>query len=100
MEKIKTLAARKYYYLTTNRYFEFITHQTYDESLFLIIENSGGQISFTITNISTNEITAFSNPETGEYIIPLIKGSKMKLEIKSSKAIGAYKIVRKTIIPN
>lgn len=45
----------------------------------------------------TNEVTSFNNPNTNTYEIPLKKGNKIKLHITSSKAVGSYKIVRKTI---
>ena len=98
MEKLKTLAARKYKYLSCHRYFVFTGHKEYEESLVLTLTNDGGQITFTFTD-STGKETVFDNPETGEYIIPLQKGEKTKLVINASKAIGAYNIKKKTIKP-
>ena len=98
MEKLKTLAARKYKYLSCHRYFAFTGHEEYEESLVLTLTNDGGQITFTFTD-SKGQKTIFNNPETGEYNIPLKKGEKMKLVITASKAIGAYSIKKKTIKP-
>ena len=98
MEKTKTLASRKYYLLSCHKYFVFVSHKEYEESLMLIVTNDGGQISFIFT-APDGEETAFNNPESGEYIIPLKKGEKTKLVITASKAIGSYKISlkRKTL---
>ena len=96
MEKLKTLAARKYKYLSCHRYFVFTGHKEYEESLVLTLTNDGGQITFTFTD-SKGQKTIFNNPETGEYNIPLQKGEKTKLVITASKAIGAYNIKKKTI---
>ncbi len=97
MEKLKTLAARKYFLLLCHRYHMFKGHKEYEESLILTVNNNGGNICFTFTDMSTNEVITFDNPETGDYVIPLKKGEKMKLVITAAKAIGAYKIVKKTI---
>ena len=97
MEKIVIQAARKYYLLSCHRYQTFIGHQKYEESLILSITNDGGSISFTFTDLSTNEVIAFDNPQAEEYVIPLKKGRKMKLTIVASKAVGTYKISKKTI---
>lgn len=96
MEKYRTLAARKYKYLSCHRYFVFTGHKEYEESLVLTITNDGGQISFTFTD-SKGQETVFDNPASGEYVIPLQKGEKTKLVITASKAIGAYNIKKKTI---
>ena len=98
MEKLKTLAVRKYKYLLCHLCFVFTCHKEYEESLVLTLTNNGGQITFTFTD-STGKETVFDNPETGEYIIPLQKGEKTKLVINASKAIGAYNIKKKTIKP-
>ncbi len=94
MEKYRTLAARKYYLLSCHRYFIFKGHKEYEESLVIIITNEGGSISFTFTNLITNEVIEFKNPKTGEYVVPITKGGKTKLVITASMAIGAYKIVK------
>lgn len=96
MEQLKTLAARKYKYLSCHRCFVFTGQKEYEESLVLTLTNNGGQITFTFTD-SKGQETIFNNPETGEYIIPLQKGEKTKLVITASKAIGAYNIKKKTI---
>lgn len=98
MEKLRIQASRKYYLLSCHRYLVFTGHKESDESLILTITNDGGVISFTFTNLTTNEVTNYDNPKTGEYIIPLKKGNKTKLTIVASRAIGSYKIVKKTII--
>ena len=94
MEKLKTLAARKYKYLSCHRYFVFTGHKEYEESLVLTVTNDGGQIKFAFTDSAGKE-TVLDNPETGEYIIPLQKGEKTKLVITASKAVGAYNIKKK-----
>ena len=98
MEKLRIQASRKYHLLSCHRYFVFTGHKEYDESIILTVTNDGGSISFTFTDLTTNEVIEYDNPKTGEYIIPLKKGNKTKLTIVASKAIGAYKIVKKTII--
>ena len=97
MEILRIQAARKYYLLSCHRYQTFIGHKEYEESLILTITNNGGYISFTFTDLSTNEVITFDNPKTGEYIVLLKKGSKMKMDIKASKAIGAYNIKKRTV---
>lgn len=97
MEKYITLAARKYYLLSCHRYFVFKGHKKYEESLVINVTNNGGSISFTFTDLTTNEVIEFKDPKTGEYVVPLTKGGKTKLVITASHAIGAYKIVKKTI---
>lgn len=97
MEKYRTLTARKYYLLSCHRYFVFKGHKEYEQSLVINITNEGGEICFTFTNLATNEVKEIKNPKTGEYAIPLTKGGKTKLVITASHAIGAYKIVKKTI---
>ena len=98
MEKIKLQAARKYYFLSCHRYMTFTAHKEYEESIILNITNEGGDISFIFTDLSTNEVVRFDNPNTGEYIIPLVKGQKTKLVINASKAIGSYNIKKRTIM--
>lgn len=61
------------------------------------LNNDGGAIRFDFTDAETGEVTTLDNPSSGEYAIPLEKGKTMKLLITASKAIGAYKIVRKTV---
>lgn len=97
MEKYRTLAARKYYLLSCHRYFVFKGHKKYEQSLIVSVTNNGGSISFTFTDLATQEVKEFKDPQTGEFTVPLTKGNKMKLVINASKAIGAYKIVKKTI---
>ena len=97
MEKLRILAARKYYLLSTHRYYFFTGHKVYEESLILTVTNDGGSICFTFVDLSSNEEIAYENPTSGEYIIPLKKGSKMKLVITSSNARGAYKIAKRTV---
>ena len=97
MEKLRTLAARKYYLLSTHRYYFFTGHKVYEESLILTVTNNGGSICFTFVDLSSSEEIAYENPASGEYIIPLKKGSKMKLVITSSNARGAYKIAKRTV---
>lgn len=97
MEKYRTLAARKYYLLSCHRFFVFKGHKEYEESLVINITNEGGEICFTFTDLLTNEVKEFKDPKTGEYIIPLTKGGKIKLVITASHAIGSYNIKKKTI---
>ncbi len=98
MEKTRLQAARKYYLLSCHRFQVFKGHKEYEESLVLSVTNNGGSICFTFTDLSTNEVITFDNPKTGDYVISLKRGEQMKLVITASKAIGAYKIVKKTII--
>ena len=97
MEKLRIQAARKYYLLSCHRYQVFTGHKEYEESLLLTLTNDGGSISFKFIDLSNNEVITFDNPKTGEYVIPLKKRIKTKMVITASKAIGAYKIVKKTI---
>lgn len=97
MEKYRTLTARKYHFLSTHRSFLFKGHKKYEQSLIVVIQNNGGNINFTFTDLANEEVFAFDNPSSGKYEIKLVKGNKMKLLITSSKAIGSYKIIKKTI---
>ncbi len=97
MEKLRTILSRKYHFLTTHRYHVFNGHKEYEQSLILSLVNNGGSICFTFTDLSSNETTTFDNPDSGDYVIPLKKGGKTKMVITSNKAIGSYKIVKKTI---
>ena len=97
MEKLRTLASRKYYLLSCHRYFVFKGHKEYDESLVINVTNEGGSISFAFTDLVTNEVIEFKDPKTGKYVVPLTKGGKTKLVITASHAIGAYNIKKKTI---
>ena len=97
MEKLRTLASRKYYSLSCHRFFVFKGHKEHEQSLVINITNEGGEICFTFTDLVTNEVIEFKNPKTGEYIIPLTKGGKTKLVITASHAIGSYNIKKKTI---
>ena len=97
MEKLRTLTSRKYYLLSCHRFFVFKGHKEYDESLVINVTNEGGSISFTFTDLATNEVIEFKDPKTGEYVVPLTKGGKTKLVITASHAIGAYNIKKKTI---
>ncbi len=98
MEKIRLVAARKYYLLSCHRTLMLSTHKKYEESLLLTVTNDGGAISFRFTDLTTKEVTSFDNPKSGEYVVPLEKGNKMELLIVASKAIGSYKLVKKTIV--
>ena len=97
MEKLRTLASRKYCLLSCHRFFVFKGHKEYEQSLVINITNEGGEICFTFTDLLTNEVKEFKDPKTGEYIIPLTKGGKIKLVITASHAIGSYNIKKKTI---
>lgn len=97
MEKKRTILSRKYIYLSCNKYHVFNALNEHEQSLLLSVTNNGGSICFTFTDLSNNQTTVLDNPQTGDYVIPLVKGNKMKLAVKASKAIGAYKIVKKTI---
>ena len=97
MEKLRTLTIRKYLLLSCHRYFFFSGHKKYDESLIFYVTNNSGTISFRFTDLSSKEEILFDNPKTGEYVVPLKKGGKMKLVISASRASGGYKIVKKTI---
>lgn len=94
----KTQASRKYYLLSCHRFMTFKGHKSYEETIILSVINDGGSICFTFTDLSSNEVISFDNPKSGDYIIPLKKGIKTKLVITASKAIGSYKIIKKTII--
>lgn len=96
MEKLRTLASRKYYLLSCHRFFVFKGHKEYEQSLVINVTNEGGSISFTFTDLVTNEVIEFKDPKTGEYVVPLTKGGKTKLVIAASHAIGAYNIKKKT----
>lgn len=97
MEKLRTLASRKYYLLSCYRFFVFKGHKEHEQLLVIQITNEGGEICFTFTDLVTNKVTEFKNPKSGEYVIHLTKGGKTKLVITASHAIGAYKIVKRTI---
>ena len=97
MEKLRTLQCRSYYLLYTNQTMIINVHKKYDQSIILNVTNNGGTIDFTFTDLTTNEVKSFNNPNTNTYEIPLKKGNRIKLHIASSKAVGSYKIVRKTI---
>ena len=97
MEKLRTLTSRKYYLLSCHRFFVFKGHKEYEQSLVINVTNEGGSISFTFTDLATNEVKEFKDPQSGEIIIPLTKGGKTKLVITASHAIGAYNIKKKTI---
>lgn len=97
MEKYRTLTARKYYSLSCHRFFVFKGHKKYEQSLVIYITNEGGEICFTFTDLATNEVIEYKDPKSGEYVIYLTKGGKTKLVITTSHAIGAYKIVKRTI---
>lgn len=97
MEKYQTLTARKYYLLSCHRFFVFKGHKKYEQSLIVSVTNNGGSISFTFTDLVTNEVIEFKDSKTGEYIIPLTKGGKTKLVITAYHAIGSYNIKKKTI---
>ena len=94
----KTQASRKYYLLSCHRFMTYIGHKSYEETIILSVINDGGSICFTFTDLSNNEVISLDNPKSGDYIIPLKKGIKTKLVITASKAIGSYKIIKKTII--
>ena len=65
--------------------------------MLLTVTNNGGSISFTFTDLATNEVITYDNPKSGEYVIPLNKGKKIKLAIIAHKAIGSYKIEKKRV---
>ena len=96
MEKIRTLASRKYLILSCHRTFVLTGNKNHEQSIILTLTNNGGTIKFTFTDLDTNEVTTFDNPISGEYVIPLKKGVKTKLLITASKAKGSYKIRKKT----
>jgi len=98
MERLQVQASRKYRYLTCHRFQVFKAHKEFEESLILSVINNSGSISFTFTDLSNNEVISFDNPKSGDYVIPLKKGIKTRLVIAASKAIGSYKIIKKTII--
>ena len=81
MEKLRIQAARKYYLLSCHRCLTFVGHKENEESIVLTITNDGGSICFTFTDLTTKEVTSFDNPKSGEYVIPLNKGSKTELLI-------------------
>ena len=98
MEKPRIQAARKYYLLSCHRCLTFVGHKENEESIILTITNDGGSICFAFTDLTTKGVISFDNPKTGQYVVPLKNGNKMRLEINASKAIGSYRIEKKTII--
>ena len=98
MGKLRLLASRKYYLLSCHRTLTISNHKEYEELILLTVTNDGGAISFRFTDLTSKEVTSFDNPKSGEYVIPLNKGSKTELLIVASRAIGAYKIEKKTVI--
>lgn len=97
MEKLLTVSSRKYFYLSTNRYFTFKGHKKFDKSIIITFENRGGEIEFNLTNLSSGETHKLTSSDAGTHEFSLPKLEKVQLYIKSSKAIGSYKIQIKTI---
>lgn len=97
MEKLRTIGNRKYYLLSSHSFFTIKGDLEYEESIVLDVVNNGGDISFTFTDLSSNEVTSFVNPSSGNYVVPLQKGGKMKLDIRAKKAIGSYRLQKRTI---
>ena len=96
-EKILTVSSRKYAYLSTNRYFTFKGHKKYEKSIIITFENKGGEIEFNLTNLSSGKSHKLTSSDAGTHEFPLPKLEKVQLYIKSSKAIGSYKIQVKTV---
>ena len=97
-EKIRTLTTRSFHALTCNRRTLLRGHKEYEQSLVITVENNGGNLSFTLTDLSTNEVTKLDNPTSGVYTMPLTKGAKYQFVITAKAAKGKYKIQKKTII--
>ena len=97
MEKLLTVSSRKYAYLSTNRYFTFKGHKEYEKSIIITFENRSGEIEFNLTNLSSGKTHKLTSSDAGTHEFPLPKLEKVLLHIKSSKAIGSYKIQVKTI---
>ena len=97
MEKIRTIHSRAFYLISCHRYYVFKGHKEYEESIILTVKNDGGTIDFVFTDSTNNENISFINPPSGEYIVPLKKGEKMKLVITAKGAKGSYKIAKKII---
>ena len=97
MEKLRTISNRKYYLLSSHSFFTIKSDPEYEESIVLDVVNNGGDISFTFTDLSSNEVTNFVNPSSGNYAVPMKKGGKMKLDIRAKRAIGSYHLQKRTI---
>ena len=96
-EVIRTVTARWYKLLSCYRCFHFKGHKVYEQSIIVTLKNSGGEINFEFTDLSTNEVTTLENPTSGEYVFPLTKGEKSVLVIKAKASSGSYRIQKKTI---
>ena len=91
------MTCRAFKRLTTYRKSIFKTHKEYKQSLLLNIENSGGEISFEITDLNTKEVKKLDKPETGKYFFPLERNHKIQIVIRSKAAVGKYLIQKKLI---
>ena len=98
MEKIRTLLSRKYYLLSSHIFLTLKSHKEHEESIVLEVTNNGGEISFSFTDLNTNDVTSFVNPVSGSYIVRVNKNTKIKLLILAKGAIGSYKISRKIVV--
>lgn len=98
MDKLKTLTARKYYLLSCHKFLSIKGSEDFEESLVLVLTNNGGSICFRFYDESSQEEVVFDNSSSGEYNVPIKKGSKIKISIIAFKAIGAYKIAKKIVV--
>ncbi len=97
-ERIRTLTVRSFFLLSCYRSYLIKGHKDYEQSLIITVENSGGNLSFSLIDLSTNEVTELDNPESGVYELPLSKGVNYQFVITAKAAKGKYKIQKKTII--
>ena len=97
-ERIRTLTIRSFFLLSCYRSYLIKAHKEYEQSLIITVENSGGDLSFSLTDLSTNEVNKLDNPASGVYEFPLNKGVKYQFVITAKGAKGKYKIQKKTII--
>ena len=98
MEKRKLLAARAYCLLFCNITLTVSADKQREESLLLQVRNDGGEIHFAFVDLSTGETKTFDNPSTGEYAVSLKRSSKVKLLITANRAIGSYRIEKRTSV--
>ena len=97
-ERIRTLTNRSFYKLTCYRRALLRSHKEYEQSLIVTVDNSGGNLSFSLMNLATKEVNRLDNPESGVYELSLSKDAKYQFVITAKAAKGKYKIQKKTII--
>lgn len=88
----RLITSRAYIGLYTNRTGSFLCDKKNDRELIIEVVNKGGDITFTITNITNDTKEVLENPLTGTYNFKILKENKYRFSIKSHAAIGSYKI--------